>query len=118
MSLKIKLSNLRKGQETGELIIDLLMVLLVMANLTFIIFDWHFGFAFFLTFNVVNGMIQDLSSDRNNKFIEEVTNIVFESILVREENKELNRVTKEVLTSALDIVKQQVELKQWKLARE
>lgn len=67
-----------------------------------------------VTFQVVNGMIHDLSSDRNNKFIDELTGIVFESVLLQEENKELNRVTKEVLTSALDIVKQQVELKQWK----
>lgn len=67
-----------------------------------------------VTFNVVNGMIYDLASDRNNKFIEEVTSIVFESMLLQEEDKELNRVTKEVLTSALDIVKQHVELRQWK----
>jgi len=69
-----------------------------------------------VTFQVVNGMVRDLSSDRNNKFIEELTSIIFESMLLQDENKELNRVAKEVLTSALDIVKEQVERKQWKQA--
>lgn len=68
-----------------------------------------------ITFNVVNGMVRDLASDRNNKFIDEVTDIVFESILLQEENKELNRVTKEVFLRALDLVKEQVKVKQWQL---
>ncbi len=68
-----------------------------------------------ITFNVVNGMVRDLASDHNNKFIEEVTNIVFESILLQEEDKELNRVTKDVFIRAIDLVKEQVEVKQWKL---
>ena len=60
-------------------------------------------------------MVYDLSSDKNNKVIEEITNIVFESILFQEEDKELNRVTKDVFSRALDLVKEQVEVKQWKL---
>ncbi|MDZ4846317.1 MAG: hypothetical protein SH857_12290 [Chitinophagales bacterium] len=68
-----------------------------------------------ITFNVVNGMVRDLASDRNNKFIDELTDIVFESILLQEENQELNRVTKEVFLRAIELVKEQVELKQWQL---
>lgn len=68
-----------------------------------------------ITFNVVNGMVRDLASDRNNKFIDEVTDIVFESILLQEENQELNRVTKDVFLRAIELVKEQVLLKQWQL---
>lgn len=68
-----------------------------------------------ITFTVVNSMVRDLSSDRNNKFIEEVTEIVLETILLQEEDKELNRVTKDVFLRALDLVKEQVEMKQWQI---
>lgn len=68
-----------------------------------------------ITFTVVNSMVRDLSSDRNNKFIEEVTEIVLETILLQEEDKELNRVTKDVFIRALDLVKEQVEVKQWQM---
>ncbi len=71
-----------------------------------------------ITFNVVNGMVRDLASDHNNKVIEEVTNIIIDAMLLQEEDRALNKVTKDIFISAIDMIKEQVEVKKWRAESE
>ncbi|MEX0680871.1 MAG: hypothetical protein WD097_05770 [Balneolales bacterium] len=68
-----------------------------------------------IVFNVVNGIVQDLASNRNRGVIEESTDILFDAILLREEDTELNRMVTDTLDRSLEIVKKQVKVQQWKL---
>ncbi|GIV32914.1 MAG: hypothetical protein KatS3mg031_0449 [Chitinophagales bacterium] len=68
-----------------------------------------------ITFTVIHGMVQDLSGNHNNKFIDEATSIIFDTVLVKEEDPELNRVAKDIFLRAIELVKEQIALKLWKL---
>ncbi len=68
-----------------------------------------------IVFHVVNGIIQDLASQRNRTLIDETADILFDAILFKEEDSELNRMVIKTLDHSLDIVKQQVVVQKWKL---
>ncbi|MDG5765836.1 hypothetical protein QA596_00060 [Balneolales bacterium ANBcel1] len=68
-----------------------------------------------ITFNVINGIMQDLASDRNRLLIDESADILFDAILLKEEDSELNRMVVETIDRSIEIVKQQVGIQQWKL---
>lgn len=71
-----------------------------------------------ITFNVINSLVRDLASDRNNKVIQEITDILFDTLLLEEEDKELNEVTKDIFIRSVDLIKEHVEIKQWRLREE
>jgi hypothetical protein len=50
MSQKNIWVELKEKHGLARILVDLFMILVVMVNLTFIIFDWHFQFAFFQNF--------------------------------------------------------------------
>ncbi len=68
-----------------------------------------------ITFNVINGIMQDLASQRNRVVINETADILFDAILLKEEDSELNRMVIDTLDRSLEVVKQQVMIQQWKL---
>ncbi len=68
-----------------------------------------------MVFSVINGMIQDLASSRNRILINETADILFDAILLKEEDSELNQMVIDTMDRSLEIVKQQVEVQQWKL---
>lgn len=68
-----------------------------------------------IVFSVINGIIQDLASERNKFLIDETTDILFDAILLKEEDTELNRMVTDTIDRSLEIVKQQVQVQQWKL---
>ena len=68
-----------------------------------------------ITFNVINNLVGDLASDRNNKVIDEITDILFEALLLEEEDEDLNKITKDIFLRALDLVKEHVQMKKWKV---
>ncbi len=50
MALKFNLSTLKEKRDILSFGVDIFMLVLIVINLAFIIFDWHFGFAFFQRF--------------------------------------------------------------------
>lgn len=68
-----------------------------------------------IVFSVINGIMQDLASDRNKFLIDETSDILFDAILLKEEDTELNRMVTDTIDRSLEIVKQQVQVQQWKL---
>ncbi|MCH8317646.1 MAG: ion transporter [Bacteroidetes bacterium] len=68
-----------------------------------------------ITFNIINIAVEDLVSDHNNKVIEEITNIVFDVVLMEEKDEELNKIALNIMVDSLELMKEQVKIQQWKL---
>ena len=68
-----------------------------------------------MVFSVINGIMQDLASSRNRVLINEAADVIFDAILLKEEDTELNRLVVDTVDRSLEIVKQQVSVQQWKL---
>ena len=60
-------------------------------------------------------MIQDLASTNNKIIVEDLAELTFESFLTEEGDKELNRIAKDAVLQAIDLIKEQVQVQQWKL---
>lgn len=68
-----------------------------------------------IVFNVINGSMADLASSKNKMLVDELTDIVFEALLLQEEDSKLNDIVVHTIVESLEIVKDQVKIKQWKL---
>lgn len=68
-----------------------------------------------ITFNIINIAVEDLVSDHNNKVIEEITNIVFDVVLMEEKDEKLNKIALNIMVDSLELMKEQVKIQQWKL---
>ena len=68
-----------------------------------------------IVFNVINGIMQDLASNRNRALIDESTDILFDALLLKEQDEELNHLVVDTVDRSLDVIKQQVSVQQWKL---
>ncbi len=68
-----------------------------------------------ITFNVINSMITDLSSGRNKTVIKEITNMTIDSFVVEKEETHLNEVAKNIILDSIDLIKDQVKIKQWQI---
>jgi hypothetical protein len=66
-----------------------------------------------ITFAVIEGMMQDMSSEENSKVISELADVTMDMMLLQEEDEELNRMSIEMINKSIDIIKQQVEVKRW-----
>ena len=68
-----------------------------------------------IVFNVVDGMLRDLSSAKNKAIMEDITDMAIESIVAEEKDERLDRAVKQMAVEALEIVKEQVKVQQWKI---
>ena len=68
-----------------------------------------------IVFSVVNNMIQDLASTNNKIIVEDLADLTFDSFLTEEGDRELNRIAKDAVLQAIDLLKEQVQVQQWKL---
>lgn len=66
-----------------------------------------------ITFHVINGMIEDLGASENNPVLNQVAEISVNTIL-QEGSEDLEDVTREAIVEALEMVKEQVLVQQWK----
>lgn len=66
-----------------------------------------------IVFNVINDLVDDIAADENNPVIAHVTDISSEALLALE-GEQFNKVTAEMIDEALEIVKEQVRVRQWK----
>ncbi|NBC29031.1 MAG: ion transporter [Spirochaetes bacterium] len=65
--------------------------------------------------NVTRGILQDIASDKNKRLLDETADVVFDAMLVKEEDSELSGMVVDTLDRSLEIVKKQVNIQQWKL---
>lgn len=65
--------------------------------------------------NVIHGIVQDLSSKRNKRLMEESADVLFDALLLKEEDPELNAMVIGTIDQSLEIVKHQVSIQQWKV---
>ncbi|MDI6401028.1 hypothetical protein QLX67_03405 [Balneolaceae bacterium ANBcel3] len=68
-----------------------------------------------IVYHVINGMMQDLASNRNKVLINEAADILFDAVLFHEDNAALNELVIHSMEHAIEIMKQQVKVQKWKL---
>ncbi len=70
-----------------------------------------------IVYKVIDGMIADLASEANKMIIEDLTNLTVDTLMAEasEEDRKLNEVARQMVLDALELVKEQVQIQQWKL---
>ncbi len=68
-----------------------------------------------IVFKVINQALRDLGSDKNKELLGEIADLAFETILGEDEDLTLNQIAKDIAHESLEVVKEQVKVKQWKV---
>ena len=68
-----------------------------------------------IVYQVLEGALRDLASSNNKFMVEDLTNITLNAITAEEEDRNLDRVTKEMMVRSLELIKEQVGIQQWKI---
>lgn len=71
-----------------------------------------------ITFNVINGIVKDMSTGENKSVIEDITNLTFDALMSEEQDEQLDQTIKEMVHASLEIVKGEVQVKQWQVKLE
>ncbi len=71
-----------------------------------------------ITFNVINSIVRDLASDNNRDLVQDITDMSIDAMLDVENDKVLDGLVKGMANSSIDIIKEQVAIKQWKVKEE
>jgi hypothetical protein len=67
-----------------------------------------------IVFNVINRMVADVASLDNDRVIAEVTSVSTDALLSPKYDKRLNRLARSIVLQSLDVVKDHVQIRQWK----
>lgn len=69
-----------------------------------------------IVFNVVNQLVEDATTVEENRILKEVTDILIEALLIDEKSqRQFGTITKGMINEALELIKKQVAIKQWKV---
>jgi hypothetical protein len=68
-----------------------------------------------IVYNVINEMMADIASVENDKVIAQITSISTDALLTSEYDQRLNRLTQSILLQSIDLIKEHVEVQQWKI---
>lgn len=68
-----------------------------------------------IVFHVIRLGIQDLSSTQNKQVVAELGTVLSDLLLTPEDNQQLRQMAVNIAVQAIDLIKEQVEVKQWKL---
>jgi hypothetical protein len=68
-----------------------------------------------IVFNVINRMMEDVASLENDKVIAQITSISTDALLTPEYDRRLNRLSKSIVMQTLDVIKEHVQIQQWKI---
>jgi hypothetical protein len=71
-----------------------------------------------LVFHVVNDSMEDVAFHRMSRVLDEVTEIILESLLSDHEGTDLDHNLSEVIAQAIEVIKGHVRVQQWKLREE
>lgn len=68
-----------------------------------------------IVFEVIQQALLDLASDKNKLLLGEIADISLQAALPEQENEQLNLLARQIAQETLEIVKEQVKVKQWKV---
>ncbi len=68
-----------------------------------------------VVFNVINGILYDLSSDKNDATINQVAGKIVDNLLEEVEIGVGEKIIEDVLVDSIEIIKDQVKIQQWKV---
>jgi hypothetical protein len=68
--------------------------------------------------SVVDECFQDLASPRNRVVVSDVTQLVLDSFISKDEENQLNYLVKDTVLEALELIKDHVRIQQWKVREE
>lgn len=68
-----------------------------------------------MVFTVVRDMMQDIASERNRPLLNESADVLFDAMVLKEENSALSSMVVDTVDRSLDIVKQQIAIQKWKV---
>ncbi len=71
-----------------------------------------------IVFQVINGMAEDLSEKTLDDLFDQLADIILGSLLVKGEDQRLNAAVIDTMIQAIEIIKDQVRVQQWKLREE
>jgi hypothetical protein len=71
-----------------------------------------------ITFNVINGIVKDMSTGENKSVVEDITDLTFDALMSEEKDEQLDQTIKEMVHASLEIVKGEVQVKQWQVKME
>ena len=69
-----------------------------------------------IVFNVVDRMVTDVCSFDNDKAIAQVTSVSTDALMSPKYDQRLNQLAKSVVLQSLDVIKDHVQIRQWKAA--
>jgi hypothetical protein len=67
-----------------------------------------------IVFQVLDGLVRDLSSDRSRIVLEETSGMVLDALLFDEEDQVLEKTIRDMLTESIDRIADEVRVQQWK----
>ncbi|UZR92375.1 hypothetical protein [Chondrinema litorale] len=70
-----------------------------------------------IVFNVINEAVEDIANHRD-KAVEEIAELVFDGLLHTSQDEKFNKFALSVVSETLDIVKDKVKEKQWKISND
>lgn len=68
-----------------------------------------------VVFQAINGLAEDLSDNNLENLFDQIADILLGSMLVKGEDQQLNQTVIDAMIQAIEIVKDQVRIQQWKL---
>lgn len=69
-----------------------------------------------ITFNVIDNSMEDLSKGKSITAIQDITDSILDNLTQEHpENAKINRMMTEVVDQSIEVIKQQVAIKQWKI---
>lgn len=68
-----------------------------------------------ITFQTINHIFEKMATEESRIAIEKISDGLIEAVLVQEEDTRLRQMFTEMLVHALDLVKEEVKIQQWKL---
>jgi len=71
-----------------------------------------------IVYKVINRMMEDIASVENDQVIAQITSISTDALLTPEYDRRLNRLSKSIVMQTLDVIKEHVQIQQWKIEEE
>ncbi len=71
-----------------------------------------------IVFHVVNGLVQDLAGRRHERLLNELTDVVFDTLIkeeARPETEDLNDIAGRLTVELLEVIKKKIAVKEWQL---
>ena len=71
-----------------------------------------------IVYQVMDQAIQDLGSPQNKAIINDMAHLSVEAFTMKEEDRQLDRIVRNIVVESLELVKDQVKVQQWKIREE